>query len=175
MLSRYNVPNPLLPVWGIQSGSAASLQHMMNRLFENIETAFGEAPPVDAVRRIYHQGHGRARAQVRDTGEAIAMIVELPGLRQEDIDLSIEDGVVNLKAGRRAAPAVPEGFAPVRRERTLAALDWAFALPYAVDTSAATATFEQGRLEVSLPKAPEAKPRSIPVKTAHDSAIEHSE
>jgi HSP20 family protein len=139
---------------------------MMNRLFDNLETAFGDAAQVDPLGRVHAQGNGRVRAQVRDTGDAIAMIVELPGLREQDIELSIEDGVVNLKAARSGEPASPQGFSPVRRERARKVLDWSVSLPYAVDTSAATATFEQGRLEVSLPKAPEAKPRNIPVKAA---------
>jgi HSP20 family protein len=166
MLSRYNVPNPLLPVWGIPTSSGASIHQMMNRLFDNIETAFDGAAQVDPMGRMYAQGNGRIRAQVRDTGDALAMIVELPGLCERDIDVSIEDGVVSLKAARSGEPAVPQGYSPVRRERTRKVLDWSVSLPYAVDTTAATATFEQGRLQVSLPKAPEAKPRSIPVKAA---------
>jgi HSP20 family protein len=139
---------------------------MMNRLFDNIETALGDTAHLDSLGRMFPQQNGRVRAQMRDTGEAIAMIVELPGLREQDIDLSIEDGVVNLKVQRAAEVAAPQGFSPVRRERTRKALDWSVALPYPVDTSAATAIFEQGRLQVSLPKAPEAKPRSIPVRAA---------
>jgi HSP20 family molecular chaperone IbpA len=46
------------------------------------------------------------------------------------------------------------------------AIEWAFQLPYAVDADAASATLEQGRLAVMLPKAPEAKPRTIAVKGA---------
>jgi HSP20 family protein len=136
----------------------------MNRLFDNLETAFGDTAHVDSASRFHTPSNGRVRAQVRDTGEAVAMIVELPGLREQDIELSIEDGVVSLKATHAAEPAPPQGFAPVRRERTRKTLDWAVSLPYAVDASAATATFEQGRLQVSLPKAAEAKPRRIPVK-----------
>jgi HSP20 family protein len=139
---------------------------MMNRLIDNLETALGDTAQADPLGRMFPQQNGRVRAQVRDTGEAIAMIVELPGLREQDIELSIEDGVVNLKVGRATEVAAPQGFSPVRRERTRKALDWSVALPYAVDTSAAQATFEQGRLQVSLPKAPEARPRSIPVKAA---------
>jgi HSP20 family protein len=175
MLSRYNVPNPLLPVWGTPSSSGASFQHMMNRLFDNIETAFGDAASVDALKRVDTHGNGRVRAQVRDTGDAIAMIVELPGLSEQDIELSIEDGVVNLKAARTGEPPVPQGFSPVRRERARKVLDWSVSLPYAVDASAATATFEQGRLAVSLPKAPEAKPRNIPVKAAPGARAQSAE
>lgn len=175
MLSRYNVPNPLLPVWGIPTSSGASFQQMMNRLFDNLETALGDAANVHSVGRVYAKGSSRVRARVRDTGEGIAMIVELPGLREQDIELSIEDGVVSLKAARPAGPAVPQGFTLVRRERTPEVLDWSIALPYAVEASAATATFEQGRLEVNLPKAPEAKPRSIPIKPTPSAPSQRAE
>lgn len=155
MLSRYSVYSPVLPLWGVP---ANNLQSTMNRLFRDFETAFTR-PSVTASRRHAPD------VQLRDQGDSISMLVDLPGLRLEDIELSIEGDAVTLKATRKESP-VPEGFTALRRERRPAAVDWSFELPYAVDTGAASATLEQGRLSVILPKAPEAKPRTIPVKAA---------
>jgi HSP20 family protein len=95
----------------------------------------------------------------------VSLVAELPGLSLADIDLSVEGEIVTLKAQSKPRP-VPEGFTALRRERQPTAIEWSFELPYAIDAEAATATIEQGRLLVTLPKAPEAKPRIIPVKAA---------
>jgi HSP20 family protein len=155
MLSRYNVYRPVLPLWGVPS---SNLQSTMNRLFQDFETAFTR-PAQGAARR-----HG-PRVQLRDLGDAIRVLADLPGVRMNDVELSIEGDAVTLKATPQASP-MPEGFTALRRERQPAALEWSFELPYPIDAAAATATLEQGRLFVTLPKAPEAKPRTIPVKAA---------
>lgn len=156
MLSRYNVISPLSPFWGVPS---SSLSTSMNRLFRDFETAFVRSTSAPARR-----GRG-PRVQLRDEGESIAMLAELPGLKLEDIELSVEGETVTLKTTPRSAP-VPEGFSALRRERQPAALEWSFELPYAVDAARASATLEQGRLSVTLPKAAVAKPRTISVTAA---------
>jgi HSP20 family protein len=156
MLSRYNVYRPLLPLWGVPSNN---LQSTMNRLFEDFETAFTR-PAVT----VAHRRPG-PRAQLRDDGDSIRLVADLPGFRLEDIDLSVVGEKVTLKATPQTNP-LPEGFTPLHRERQMAAVEWSFELPYPIDAAAASATLDQGLLSVSLPKAPAAKPRSIPVKAA---------
>jgi HSP20 family protein len=156
MLSRYNVHRPLSPFWGVPS---SGLQSTVNRLFQDFETAF-TSPAVHAGSRR----HG-PRVELRDHGDVIGMLADLPGVRLDDIELSTEGNAVTLKATPKESP-IPEGFTALRRERQPAALEWSFELPYPVDVAAASAVIEQGRLSVTLPKAPEAKPRKIPVKAA---------
>jgi HSP20 family protein len=154
MLSRYNVYRPMLPLWGVP---ATGFQSTMNRLFQDFEMAFTHPTVSVAPRRP------APRVQLRDQGDAISLFADLPGLRLEDIELTIEGDAVTLKATPKETP-IPEGLSPLRRERKSAAFEWSFELPYAVDAGAAAATLEQGRLAVILPKAPEARPRTIPVK-----------
>jgi HSP20 family protein len=164
MLSRYNrvpynVMSPMLPLslWGVPS---QTLPSSVNRLFKDFERAFAGSSAATTARRA-----GGPSVQLRDRGDSIAMVADLPGLRLEDIELSIEGETVTLKATSKPTP-LPEGFKTLRRERQPVAIEWAFQLPYAVDADAASATLEQGRLAVMLPKAPEAKPRTIAVKAA---------
>lgn len=173
MLSRYDVSNALLPMWGIPTNAGTNTHSMMNRLFEDFETAFHRSTSnLRRARRLadrpaaYYQNAlpaGSPRAQLRDTGSAVSMLVDLPGLSLEDIELSIEDTTVRLRTAA-AAPKLPEGFELVRRERAHRGVEWSFALPYPIDAGAASATLRHGRLEVTLPKAPEAKPIRIPVQ-----------
>lgn len=155
MLSRYNVLNPLSPVWGIPTRSGSSLEDLLSRSFEGLEAAF-ERPKLQ-------RALGR-RVQARDTGEALRLGADLPGYAIEDIDLSLEDDVLTLKVAAPKHAALPEGFVLLRSERVRAGFEWSVQLPYAVDVNAITATLDNGRLNVVLPKAPEAKPRTIPVR-----------
>lgn len=161
MLSRYDVYRPLLPAWGIPTGSGPQLSQLVNRLFAELETAFDQ-PRAQAPRQ---QPSHTPRVQLRDGGEAISMLADLPGYQLSDIELSVQDTQVTLKAARQLASHVPEGFSPLRRERAQAGVEWSFELPYPIDAEAATASLVQGRLEVLLPKAPLAKPRTIAVRT----------
>ena len=156
MLSRYSVLSPISPFRGA-SPSARALESTMNRLFQDFETAFSRPVLGQAARRA------GPRVQLQDRGDAIAMLADLPGLKLEDVELSVEGQTVSIKVTPKAR-AVPDGFTPLRRERRAAAFDWSFELPYPIDSASASATLEQGRLFVTLPKAPEAKPRNSPVK-----------
>lgn len=157
MLSRYNVLDPRLPVWGWGGPTRTNgIHQMMDRLFGDFQTTFHSAAS---------DGKSLApnpRAQLRDLGEAVSVLVDLPGVSLDQLDLSIEDTTVVLRAAARTNP-VPEGFSPVYRERNARAVEWSFELPYPIDAGATTAVLEQGRLRVTLPKAIEAKPRRIAV------------
>lgn len=155
MLSRYNVPSSLFPLWGTPSLQHFGMGEMMNRLFDDFEIALESVRP-----RIFGQG----RVQMRDTGDVVQLAVDLPGCRQEDIELAIEGTTLSLSAAAPQA-AVPEGFKLIHQERQPAALQWSVELPYAVQADEVAATFQQGRLLVNLPKAAAAKPRAIPVTT----------
>lgn len=157
MLSRYNVLGPRLPVWGWGGPTrTGGIHQMMDRLFEDFETTFRSVTPDRGA------AASNPRAQLRDLGEAVSMLVDLPGASLDQVDLSIENRTVVLRV---AAPTgtVPEGFEPLHRERNQRAVEWSFELPYPIDVAATTAVLEQGRLRVTLPKAVEAKPRRIAV------------
>jgi HSP20 family protein len=161
MLSRYDVYRPLLPAWGIPTAAGPQLSQLVNRLFSELETSI-ERPAAQAAQK---PSSNTPRVQLRDAGDTISMLADLPGYQLTDIELSVQDTQVTLKAARQLGSNVPEGFTPLRRERARADVEWSFELPYAIDAEAATASLVQGRLEVLLPKAPEAKPRSIAVRT----------
>lgn len=154
MLSAYNVTNPLLPFWGVSSNSGRHLATMMDRIFNDFETAFRS--PV--ARRA-----ASTRMVMRDLGDALSLVAEIPGTELGDIDLSVEGDTLQLRVPQRKT-APMEGFTPLYLERTPVGGEWSFELPYAVNTDAIEAKLTQGRLEVKLPKAPEAQPKRITVK-----------
>jgi HSP20 family protein len=98
---------------------------------------------------------------LRDMGAALQLRVDLPGVREKDIELTIEGDVLTLRAdGTRSRP---EGFRAIRTERTPIRFAERIELPARVDNEHVEATFKNGVLEVTLPKAADAKPRKIAI------------
>jgi HSP20 family protein len=106
------------------------------------------------------------RTSVYDTGEALFVVADVPGLRDTDIEISLNpEGArdVLTLAGERKLE-VPEGHVVHRQERRSARFSRSFALPYKVDGNALGAELKDGVLTVKLPKAAEAQPRKIQVQ-----------
>ncbi|HHH30570.1 MAG TPA: Hsp20/alpha crystallin family protein [Polyangiaceae bacterium] len=106
---------------------------------------------------------GAARMALLDRGAELVLRAELPGLRDEDINLTLDSGVLTLRAERRVDP--PEGYAEHRRERPHLALARSFTLPCRVDAEKVSATLQHGVLTLVMPKMPEDQPRQISIKT----------
>jgi HSP20 family protein len=125
-----------------------------SRLFESfLNEAQGEevsnrswVPPVD----------------IQETGEAYRLQAELPGLTRDDINITLENNVLRLTGERKfERDAKKENFQ--RIERTYGAFSRAFALPQQVNSEGVQASFENGVLTITVPKAEQAKPRKIAI------------
>jgi HSP20 family protein len=97
--------------------------------------------------------------------EAVKIVVELPGVKPEDVNLSIENNLLTIRGEKRQA-AEEQTERVHRYERTYGAFERAFALPNTVDPDRVEAQFENGLLFVTLPKAERARPREIKVKAS---------
>lgn len=90
---------------------------------------------------------------------------DVPGVAAEDIDVSMDAGVLNLSGERRAEEKSEES--GVRRiERATGRFFRRFTLPETADAEGITARYENGILEVSIPKTPEIQARRISVEAA---------
>src|SRR6478736_3320455 len=90
--------------------------------------------------------------------------VELPGMRKEDIDISLHDGMLTI-AGERQSSA-GEGENAERTERFSGKFRRSVTLPTRVDASKVCASYKDGILTVTLPKSEEAKPKKVEVTIA---------
>ncbi|PYR59641.1 MAG: molecular chaperone [Acidobacteria bacterium] len=93
----------------------------------------------------------------------IVLKAELPGLRREDIDLTVENNTLTVRGERRADDGVREDRYH-RRERVHGIFSRSFTLPNTVDGAHVKAEYRDGVLTVKLPLREEAKPRQIPVE-----------
>ena len=102
------------------------------------------------------------RVNVFDTGNALVLKADVPGVSEKDLHISINQGALSI-SGERKSDA-PEGYAVHRLERGTVTFSRAFSLPVPVDADKTTATIKDGVLTIALAKAPEAQPRKIGVQ-----------
>jgi len=87
---------------------------------------------------------------------------ELPGMKKEEIDISLHDGVLTL-SGERKSEQKYDTAEVCRSERFLGRFQRTLSLPSLVETEKVKATYKDGILTVVLPKVEEAKPKQIEI------------
>ena len=113
-------------------------------------------------------GEARAAAwtpscDVLEDKEELKIVLELPGVRPEDLKISLENRVLTIRGEKKAA-AEQNGERWHRYERNYGSFERSFTLPVTVDPDRIQASAEHGVLTMTLPKAAAAKPREIPVR-----------
>ncbi|MBF0187737.1 MAG: Hsp20/alpha crystallin family protein [Magnetococcales bacterium] len=103
------------------------------------------------------------RVDVREDEEGYHLTADLPGMNQEDIHVHVENGRLTLSGERRFEHEEKKD--DYRRvERAYGRFSRSFQIPTATDATKIEASYRNGVLEVTLPKAEQAKPRAIEVK-----------
>jgi HSP20 family protein len=97
-----------------------------------------------------------------DEGDDIVAEAELPGLKGEEVDISVLGSELTVKGERK--PVTEEGTSYHRRERGTGSFTRVLRLPVEVDAEKVQATLRDGVLTVRMPKAEAAKPRKITVE-----------
>ena len=132
-----------------------SFKTEMDRLFERFWER--DSPEWPAL------GEWSPKLDLADTKDAIVVKAEVPGMDPKEIQLSLHDQVLTLKGEKKQEKEEKEEHY-YRAERSYGAFVRTVRLPATVDGSKVTATFKNGLLTVTLPKAPTAKGTTIPIK-----------
>jgi len=103
------------------------------------------------------------RIEVKDTPESYSVEAELPGVRKDDIQITVEDNVVTLSAEIKQNDEQRQGTQVLRSERYYGSVSRSFALPQPVDSSQSSAKFDNGVLNLVLPKRAAQKSNRIAV------------
>jgi len=109
-------------------------------------------PPVDLVEAEDH----------------FVLKADLPGLTEQDVSIEVQDGTLTI-SGERGAEHESEERGWYRIERSFGSFSRSLTLPDGVNADGITARFENGVLEVSIPKPEERKPRRVEIKASSDS------
>ncbi len=130
------------------------LQDEMTRLFTGAAPAFSSEDMV--------HGAWNPSVDIFEEKDNLILEAELPGMKRDDFELSIENNVITLK-GERKFEKKSEGENYHRVERSYGSFTRSFTLPQTVTADGAKAEFNDGVLRVTLPKREETKARKIEV------------
>ena len=100
-------------------------------------------------------------ADIYETDEALAVVMEMPGVEKKDLDVGLENDV--LKVDGRIDFSKYEEMEPVYAEYNVGHYARSFALSDAIDRDRISANLEDGVLTLTLPKAKHAAPRRIAI------------
>jgi HSP20 family protein len=144
---RYKTPE--LPTWS-PFDRLSSLRDLLDSAFQLAssapESTSGWVPALD----------------VFEDEDKITVQVELAGMKKEDFDISLQDDMLTISGERKSESEKREGES-FRSERSFGAFSRSITLPSPVKAEEVKATYEDGVLTVTLPKAEEAKPKKIQV------------
>jgi HSP20 family protein len=157
-------------------GEMLRMQRDMDRIFSRMGTAEGSSGTATTA--------WMPRINVKRSGDDLAVNVELAGIKPEDVDLEVTDGVLTV-SGQRNAETEREDEGWMIRESSYGSFERSIALPEGVDAASISANFHDGMLEIHVPKALQAaKPATTKVaivtgerdaKTPHSQAAVEGE
>ncbi|MFO1242238.1 MAG: Hsp20/alpha crystallin family protein [Rickettsiales bacterium] len=139
--------------------------HSLQRLQRDVDTIFDRILQGSVTGRSSEVQGFAPRLDIAESSEAYHLTAELPGVSEKDIDLQINDGVLTLK-GEKKSEVKQEDKNYHRIERHYGSFQRSIALPAEVDEASIKARFQNGVLEIDLPKAKDQKPKSKKIEIA---------
>jgi HSP20 family protein len=153
-LTRFQRPD--LSVWPA-FGRLFGLHNELDRLFES---SFGELTRGSQLLSIWNPA-----VDLYEDKDSLIVKAELAGMKKEDIDVSLHDGVLSISGERRREDKQDDA-ETYRSERFVGRFQRSISLPSPVDGNKVKAQYQDGVLTITLPKTEEAKPKQIPVNVA---------
>jgi HSP20 family protein len=105
------------------------------------------------------------QVDISEADHEYVITAELPGLKKEDVKITLADGVLTLQ-GERKQEREDKGTRYHRVERSYGSFLRSFTLPDVIEEAHVAAEFKEGVLSIRLPKSEKAKPKAIEVKVA---------
>jgi HSP20 family protein len=141
-------------------GELVSLRQAMDRLFEDSfvrPRAWG----------FTSEGNGVMPLDIRNSADTLVVEAALPGVKPEDVDVTVENGTLTISAESREEREESTGEILISEIRRGSA-SRSVALPSGLEADKATATFEHGVLRLTIPRAESVKPRQIRINPTID-------
>jgi len=138
-------------------GDMVSLRDAMNRLFEEsfIRPSWFGGQEVSGM---------MAPLDVYETDNDIVLKAAVPGLKPEDIDVTITGDVLTIKGEFKQEEPQEQRKNYLRQERKYGSFVRTLTLPTSIDTNQVTATFDNGVLTLTMPKTEDVKPKSVKIQ-----------
>ncbi len=148
------------PRWGLTPWRPIRDMEDMERRFDELFSR----PFLPATwRRLPLEERGWAPAiEVFEKGDKFVIKAEVPGMKEEDVDVSVVGDTLTIRGEKKAESEVNEEDYYCC-ERSYGSFFRSISLPSTVDAKKIEASYDDGVLEVTLPKAAEVKPKKVPV------------
>lgn len=140
---------PMRDVW--------SIQDEINRTFDNF---FGRTE-----REEWTESRWAPAVDISENKDDLMVNVEVPGMKKEDIKVTIQDGILTVR-GERKQEKEEKDKSLHRVERSYGSFCRSFTLPTTVQGDKIKANYKDGVLMIALPKVEEAKPKEISIDVA---------
>ena len=101
-------------------------------------------------------------ADIYESQDALTVILEIPGVEKDNVDVRVEEGMLNIEG--RLDLGKYQGLQPLYTEYNIGHYARSFRLSSKIDQGKISADLKDGVLSLTLPKAEQAKPRTIKVK-----------
>jgi HSP20 family protein len=141
-------------------GELVSLRHAMDRLFEDSYVR-------PRAWSFSTDGSVGLPLDIRNTADTLVVEAALPGVKPEDVEITIEDGTLRISAESREEREETTGEMLISEIRR-GSVSRSVALPQGLEADKASASFENGVLRLSIPRAEAVKPRQIRITPTID-------
>jgi len=138
-------------------GELSPLQERMSRLFEDM------LPSTEKGEEELNAGTFYPAVDIIEGDKEVNLRAELPGMKKEDVHVEVNDDTITLR-GERKIEKEDKKQNYHRIERCYGNFNRSFTLPTNVDCDKITARYEDGILEIIIPKIEEAKPKSVQIE-----------
>ena len=131
---------------------------ILNQLQKELERAYEG----DANESSVSTAEWAPAVDIKEEAERFVLLADIPGVKPEEIDISMEDGVLTI-TGEKNTEAETEKNGYKRVERTYGSFYRRFTLPDTADSDAISAKSKHGVLEIVIPKRETVKPKKISI------------
>jgi HSP20 family protein len=132
---------------------------MLDREFNRMLNRFWGSAEVPATLAPY-------AVDVHEDGDRFYVQAELPGFNKDDVEITLEEGVLTIRAERKEEKKQGGEKQPLHIERRWSRFERSFMLPTAVNENTVKASLNDGVLTVTLDKREEVKPRKIQISAS---------
>ncbi len=133
------------------------IQREINRVFDNFFRGGAQAD------ENFMTSYWTPAVDIAEQENEYVVKMELPGVNKEDVKISLESNILTIK-GEKKQEKEEKNRNVHRLERSYGSFQRSFTLPTTVKSDKIEATFKDGVLSISLPKAEEARPKQIEVR-----------
>jgi HSP20 family protein len=134
----------------------------MDAMQNRLSSLFDLAPVRGSDSSSAEEAEWSPLVDVVETADDFQITAELPGVNKEDLNVTLEDGYLQI-SGKRPAASLSDKARYIYAERAYGPLSRAIEVPDSADASHIEASFKDGLLTVRVPKSEKAKPREIAV------------